>query len=295
MTKKLSLLALVFTVFYSNISASESLRWIRPNVISDVGGNNNSKFIFSLSPVTYSMEWGISNEIARRYIGYFIMMRSNTNNAGEWKFLDTSYVEAYKSIQGFSAAVDQFKNKTSIVSQKFSSYTSYCIGFGYSSYTSQSNITSDGRPKRVDGTDINFGDSDMSCGTYVPNYIPCKAGILGPLKLSFGNINLSEINAAKATSTLPVKCVYVEGVGSGYSGASYRIKLKSGDGIPLDNGTEATIYIDDKKINSSNGSGNFIINNATQNHNLAVSATLSGKPTKLGDFKGDGYLVMEFN
>lgn len=292
MTRKIALLTLFFTAFYSNMS--ESAEWIRPNLITDVGGNINSKLIFSLNPITYNMEWGIYSEMSQRNIGYFIMLRNWQNTAGQWKFLDGAYVQAFKTWGGnndFSTAVNQLGKKTSIISSTFTSYTQYCVGFGYSSYTGQTSTDLDGRPKRVNGTDINFGDADMSCGTYVPNYIPCKIGSTSPLSLKFGNINLSEINAAKATAQMSLNCIYVEGVGTGSS--SFMIKLKSGNSIQLNNGTEATIYIDGKKITSGYPDV-LVVNNATQVRNYQISATLSGEPTKLGEFQGSGYLVMDF-
>lgn len=304
---KKSALFLLTTVlsFYSNISLSATTEWLQANLISDVGGDPKSaNYLFTLSPQLRTMEWGISSSgCAQRYIGYFIMIRhSSTDNDGPWLFLNNAYRTAYKSmnsmctstsIQNFPDTIKALKSTAYVSSPAIHGvFASYCVGFGYSSYTGQNSSSRDGRPKRVDGTDINFNDPDLSCGRYIYNYIPCKAQV-SSLDLDFGNVDLTSLNTAKATASLKMDCVFVFDVVP--NGSPFAIRLNNGDGIVLNNGTKASIYIDDKKITSANNSReNFIFYNGHNSYNLMVSATLSGTPTKMGDFKGSGYLVMEY-
>lgn len=297
--------------FYSNISAAETTKWLQANLISDVGSKGGEKYVFSLSPQSLTMNWGIKNDCNIRYLGYFIMIRVIANDHdGPWEFLDNAYLQATKyniedptgssawtcdkSLPTFPAAIKTLKNRTSVSSSaNHGVFTSYCVGFGYSSYTGQSSSSRDGRPKRADGTDINFNDSDLSCGRYIYDYIPCKAQV-NSLDLKFGNVDFTSLNTAKATASLRMNCVSVPGLGSNLFNA-FRIKLNKGNGIALNNGTEASIYINDKKITSANNDAeNFSLSNTTASYNLTVSATLSGTPTKMGNFEGSGYLVMEY-
>lgn len=310
---KKSTLWLLTTIvsFYSNISSSATTEWLKANLTSDVGSRAGEKYIFSFSPQSRSMEWGIYNDCSARYLGYFIMIRETANSSdGPWEFFDNAYINAIKynaesppeicnrNLPTFPMAVKTLKNRTSVSSSmNHGSITSYCVGFGYSSYTSQSSSTRDGRPKRADGTDINYNDADLSCGRYIPHYIPCRAtAASGSLNLEFKNVNLTSLNEAKATTSMGLKCVHVAGLIIGNTNENaFRIKLNKGNGIALSNGTEASIYIGDQKITSANNNAeNFILKNATVLHNLTVSATLSGTPTKMGNFEGSGYLVMEY-
>ncbi|CAM6708071.1 MULTISPECIES: fimbrial protein [Enterobacter] len=302
MIKKISLLTLMIATFYSGVASCAPVNWIQPNLITDVGTNTSPGIhILSLSPRIYTTEWGVKTETVFRNIGYFIMLRSESG--ARWQFLDNAYQSALKlNVESdplfpgkptFVSAVNDLKKKSGIYSNVTSIagvVISYCVGFGYSSYKEQSNITSDGRPKRIDGTDYNFNDSDMSCGRIIPNYIPCKAQA-STLDLKFGTISLTDFNTAKANTTLTINCVGVAGAGNTtISSLAYKLKMRS-NSIKLDNGTEAFIYIEGRKITATEYYG---IRNTTQKNNLEISATLSGTPTKTGAFKGSGYLVMEF-
>lgn len=242
------------------------------------------------------MKWGISTESnSFRYGGYFIMYSAGIGSSWGWKFIPSFYSSYWKTQSSLSAQLVKDRRYDSYVTVSLpigninSRYT-YCLGVGYSTYEGQNSIVQDGRPKRIDGTDINMNDSDMFCGEVIQNYIPCKAQN-SDLQLRFGNVALTVFDSAEAKTTLTMDCFINQGF-TNSNAKLFRIRLAgNANAIPLGNGLVANIALNGETLSSTKG---YELPYRPGIHTILVVATLSGTPTKTGEFTGNSYLIMEY-